>query len=162
VELGVVIGAQAAYVSESEALEFVAGYTVVNDISERAYQFERGGQWTKGKSFDTFAPIGPWLVTKDEIPHPQSLRIWLDVNSERRQSSNTSAMIFTVPRMVSYLSELMTLMPGDVICTGTPAGVGHGMKPPQFLRAGDTMRLGVEGLGEQQQRVFAYGTNCVK
>ncbi|ACB96212.1 fumarylacetoacetate hydrolase family protein [Beijerinckia indica] len=156
VELGIVIGKQATYVSESEALEYVAGYTIVNDVSERAYQIERGGQWTKGKSFDTFAPVGPWLVTKDEIPQPQSLGIWLDVNCERRQTGNTNDMIFSVERLVSYLSEFMTLMPGDIVCTGTPAGVGLGMNPPQFLCPGDTMRLGVDGLGEQQQRVLAY------
>lgn len=156
VELGIVIGKRATYVSENEALEYVAGYTVVNDVSERAYQMERGGQWTKGKSFDTFAPIGPWLVTKDEIPQPQGLGIWLDVSGERRQTGNTDNMIFSVRKIVSYLSEFMTLMPGDIICTGTPAGVGLGMKPPQFLRIGDTMRLGIDGLGEQQQRVVAY------
>lgn len=156
VELGIVIGKKATYVSESEALEFVAGYTVVNDVSERAYQMERGGQWTKGKSFDTFGPVGPWLVTRDEVPQVQSLGLWLEVNGERRQTGNTDDMIFGVPKLVSYLSEFMTLMPGDIICTGTPAGVGLGMKPPQFLRAGDTMRLGIDGLGEQQQRVVAF------
>jgi 2,4-diketo-3-deoxy-L-fuconate hydrolase len=157
VELGIVIGQQTTYVSESDALEYVAGYTIVNDVSEREYQMERGGQWTKGKSFDTFAPIGPWLVTKDEMLQPQGVGIWLDVNGERRQTGNTDDMIFGVKKVVSYLSEFMTLMPGDVICTGTPAGVGLGMKPPQFLRSGDVMRLGIDGLGEQRQRVFAYG-----
>ena len=158
VELGVVIGKRASYVGEADALDHVAGYTVVNDVSERAYQMERGGQWTKGKSFDTFAPVGPWLVTKDEVPDPQKLRLWLTVNGEHRQDGNTGSMIFGVAKLVSYLSEFMTLLPGDVICSGTSAGVGMGMKPPAYIREGDVMRLGVDGLGEQQQRAVAWGT----
>ena len=158
VELGVVIGKRASYVGEADALDHVAGYTVVNDVSERAYQMERGGQWTKGKSFDTFAPVGPWLVTKDEVPDPQKLRLWLTVNGEHRQDGNTGSMIFGIAKLISYLSEFMTLLPGDVICSGTPAGVGMGMKPPAYIREGDVMRLGVEGLGEQQQRAVAWGT----
>ena len=158
VELGVVIGKRASYVGEADALDHVAGYTVVNDVSDRAYQMERGGQWTKGKSFDTFAPVGPWLVTKDEVPDPQKLRLWLTVNGKHRQDGNTGSMIFGVAKLVSYLSEFMTLLPGDVICSGTPAGVGMGMKPPAYIREGDVMRLGVDGLGEQQQRAVAWGT----
>jgi 2-keto-4-pentenoate hydratase/2-oxohepta-3-ene-1,7-dioic acid hydratase in catechol pathway len=155
VELGVVIGGAAKYVSEEDALNFVAGYCVVHDVSERAFQIERCGQWTKGKSCDTFGPIGPWLVTKDEIPDPQNLRLWLEVEGERRQDGSTRTMVFGVKKLVSYLSQFMTLHPGDIISTGTPSGVGMSRKPPVFLRSGQTVRLGVEGLGEQQQRVVA-------
>jgi 2-keto-4-pentenoate hydratase/2-oxohepta-3-ene-1,7-dioic acid hydratase in catechol pathway len=154
-ELGVVIGEPAKYVTEADALDYVAGYCVSHDVSERQFQKERGGQWTKGKSCDTFGPIGPWLVTKDEIPDPQNLRLWLDVDGERRQDGSTSNMIFGVKKLVSYLSQFMTLHPGDIITTGTPSGVGMGRNPPVFLRAGQTVRLSVEGLGEQQQRVVA-------
>src|SRR3954447_15786990 len=152
-ELGIVIGEAAKYVSEEEALDYVAGYCVSHDVSERSFQKDRGGQWTKGKSCDTFGPIGPWLVTKDEVPDPQNLRLWLEVDGERRQDSNTSNMIFGVKKLVSYLSQFMTLHPGDIISSGTPSGVGMGRKPPVFLRPGQTVRLSVEGLGEQQQRV---------
>jgi 2-keto-4-pentenoate hydratase/2-oxohepta-3-ene-1,7-dioic acid hydratase in catechol pathway len=155
VELGVVIGERAKYVSEATALEYVAGYCVVHDVSERSFQKDRGGQWTKGKSCDTFGPIGPWLVTKDEVPDPQNLRLWLEVDGERRQDGHTRTMIFGVRKLVSYLSQFFTLHPGDIISTGTPSGVGMGMKPPTFLRPGQTVRLGVEGLGEQRQRVVA-------
>jgi 2-keto-4-pentenoate hydratase/2-oxohepta-3-ene-1,7-dioic acid hydratase in catechol pathway len=155
VELGVVIGEAAKYVSEEEALNFVAGYCTVHDVSEREFQLERCGQWDKGKCCDTFGPIGPWLVTKDEVPDPQNLRLWLDVDGERRQNGSTSSMVFGVKKLVSYLSQFMTLEPGDIISTGTPPGVGMGRKPPVFLRPGQTVRLGVEGLGEQQQRVVA-------
>lgn len=156
VELGVVIGTKAQYVSERQALAHVAGYCVVNDVSERAFQTERGGTWDKGKGCDTFGPVGPWLVTRDEIANPQRLNLWLEVNGERRQTGNTRTMIFSVGKLVSYVSRFMTLMPGDVIATGTPPGVGMGMQPPQFLAAGDEMRLGIDGLGEQHQRVIAY------
>jgi 2-keto-4-pentenoate hydratase/2-oxohepta-3-ene-1,7-dioic acid hydratase in catechol pathway len=156
VELGVVIGEKARYVEQADALKHVAGYCVVNDVSEREYQMERGGQWTKGKSADTFCPMGPWLVTADEVPDPGKLQLWTEVNGERRQNSNTSDLIFGVEHIVSYVSHFMTLMPGDVIPTGTPSGVGLGFKPPKFLRAGDVMRLSVEGLGEQTQRLVAY------
>ena len=152
VELGVVIGERAKYVSEADALNYVAGYCVSNDVSERSFQKERGGQWTKGKSCDTFGPLGPWLVTKDEVPDPQNLALWLEVDGKRRQNGSTSTMIFGVKKLVSYLSQFMTLHPGDVISTGTPSGVGMGCKPPEFLRPGQTVRLSVEGLGEQQQR----------
>jgi 2-keto-4-pentenoate hydratase/2-oxohepta-3-ene-1,7-dioic acid hydratase in catechol pathway len=155
VELGVVIGERAKYVSEAAALDYVAGYCTVHDVSERHYQKDRGGQWTKGKSCDTFGPIGPWLVTKDEVPDPQNLRLWLEVDGERRQDGSTRTMIFGVKKLVSYLSEFMTLHPGDIITTGTPSGVGMGRKPPVYLRPGQTVRLAVEGLGEQQQRVVA-------
>jgi len=154
VELGVVIGKAAKYVAEDQALDHVAGYCVVNDISERAFQLESTGQWVKGKSCDTFGPIGPWLVTRDEVENPQTLDIWLDVNGERRQTGNARTMIFSVAQIISYLSGFFTLHPGDVICTGTPPGVGMGMTPQQFLKPGDEMRLGVEGLGEQRQRVL--------
>jgi 2-keto-4-pentenoate hydratase/2-oxohepta-3-ene-1,7-dioic acid hydratase in catechol pathway len=154
-ELGVVIGTKAKYVSEADALNFVAGYCVSHDVSERSFQKERGGQWTKGKSCDTFGPLGPWLVTEDEIPDPQNLKVWCEVDGERRQNGTTSTMIFSVRQLVSYLSQFFTLHPGDIISTGTPSGVGLGMKPPTFLRPGQTVRLGVEGLGEQQQRVIA-------
>lgn len=156
VELGVVIGAKAQYVSERQALSYVAGYCVVNDVSERAFQTERGGTWDKGKGCDTFGPVGPWLVTRDEIANPQRLNLWLDVNGKRCQTGNTRTMIFPVAKLVSYVSRFMTLMPGDVIATGTPPGVGMGMQPPQFLAPGDEMRLGIDGLGEQHQRVIAY------
>lgn len=156
VELGVVIGARAHHVGESDALSYVAGYCVVNDVSERAFQIERGGQWTKGKSCDSFAPVGPWLVSRTEVPDPQNLGMYLDVNGTRRQTGNTATMIFSVAHIVSYLSEFVTLLPGDVITTGTPPGVGMGMKPPQYLAAGDMVELGVEGLGVQRQPVVAY------
>jgi 2-keto-4-pentenoate hydratase/2-oxohepta-3-ene-1,7-dioic acid hydratase in catechol pathway len=155
VELGVVIGEPAKYVSEADALNFVAGYCVVHDVSERSFQKDRGGQWTKGKSCDTFGPIGPWLVTKDEVPDPQNLKLWLEVDGQRRQDGTTSTMIFGVKKLVSYLSQFFTLHPGDIISTGTPSGVGMGCKPPVFLRPGQTVRLSVEGLGEQQQRIVA-------
>ena len=156
VELGVVIGKRAKYVSEADALSHVAGYCVVNDVSERAFQSERGGQWTKGKSHDTFGPIGPWLVTRDEVADPQNLSLWLDVDGQRRQTGNTSTMIFGVAHLVSYISQFMTLMPGDVIATGTPPGVGMGIKPtPVFLQTGQVMTLGIEGLGEQRQTTIA-------
>ena len=155
VELGVVIGTKAKYVSEERALEHVAGYFLANDVSERAFQTEGTGQWTKGKSCDTFGPIGPWFVTADEVPNPQDLRLWLDVDGVRRQDGTTANMIFSVARIVSYLSGLMTLHPGDVIITGTPAGVGQGMKPPVYLRPGQVITLGIDGLGEQSQTVVA-------
>jgi 2-keto-4-pentenoate hydratase/2-oxohepta-3-ene-1,7-dioic acid hydratase in catechol pathway len=155
VELGVVIGTKAKYVSEERALEHVAGYFLANDVSERAFQTEGTGQWTKGKSCDTFGPIGPWFITADEVPNPQDLRLWLDVDGVRRQDGTTANMIFSVARIVSYLSGLMTLHPGDVIITGTPAGVGQGMKPPVYLRPGQVITLGIEGLGEQSQTVVA-------
>lgn len=156
VELGIVIGNRAAYVEPAEALGHVAGYCVVNDVSERAYQIERGGTWDKGKGCDTFGPIGPWLVTADEVPDPQSLNIWLDVNGDRMQSGNTKTMIFDVPTIVSYVSQFMTLEPGDIITTGTPPGVGLGMKPPRFLNPGDVVSLGIDGLGSQRQDVVAW------
>lgn len=155
VEMGVVIGKTAKYVSEENALDHVAGYCVVNDISERTFQLESTGQWVKGKSCDTFGPLGPWLVTRDEVPNPQNMDMWLDMNGERKQTGNTRTMIFTVAHIISYLSNFFTLHPGDVIATGTPPGVGMGMKPQQFLKPGDEMRLGVAGLGEQHQRVVA-------
>jgi len=156
VELAVVIGSRAQYVEESDAAQHVAGYAIMNDVSERHYQIERGGQWTKGKSFDTFGPLGPWLVTADEITDPQNLNMWLDVNGERRQTGSTTTMIFPVTTVISYLSRFMTLVPGDVITTGTPPGVGAGFKPPIFLKASDVMTLGIEGLGEQRQEVQAW------
>lgn len=156
VELGVVIGTVARYVSEKDALSHVAGYCVVNDVSEREYQIERGSQWDKGKGCDTFGPVGPWLVTKDEIDNPQRLELWLDLNGERVQSGNTRTMIFTVAKIISYVSRFMTLMPGDIITTGTPPGVGMGMKPPRFLKRGDVISLGIDGLGEQHQQVQPY------
>ena len=155
VELGVVIGRTARHVQERDALAHVAGYCVVNDVSEREYQLERGGTWDKGKGCDTFGPIGPWLVTPDEVPDPQDLALWLDVNGERRQRGNTSTMVFGVAQLVAYVSRFMTLLPGDLIATGTPPGVGMGMKPPQYLKAGDVMTLGIAGLGTQTQRVVA-------
>jgi ureidoglycolate lyase len=151
VELGVVIGRAAKRVSETDALTYVAGYCVVNDVSEREYQIERGPTWDKGKGFDTFGPIGPWLVTKDEVPDPQNLQLWLEIDGVRRQSGTTKTMVFSVAILVSYLSGIMTLNPGDVIATGTPPGVGMGMKPPVFLKPGQVVRLGVERLGEQRQ-----------
>jgi 2,4-didehydro-3-deoxy-L-rhamnonate hydrolase len=156
VELGIVIGTTARYVSRKDALSHVAGYCVVNDVSEREYQLERGPQWDKGKGCDTFGPIGPWLVTTDEIPNVQRLDMWLDVNGERMQTGNTKTMIFGAAELVSYVSKFMTLYPGDVITTGTPPGVGMGMKPPRFLKNGDVMTLGVEGLGEQRQKVVKF------
>jgi 2,4-diketo-3-deoxy-L-fuconate hydrolase len=156
IELGVVIGKTARYVTQKAALDHVAGYCLSNDVSERAFQLERGGQWDKGKGCDTFGPLGPWLVTKDEIPNPQKLAMWLDVNGQRMQTGNTKTMIFSVAKIVSHLSEYMTLMPGDVIITGTPPGVGLGMKPQRFLKAGDVMTLGIEGLGTQTQRVIPF------
>ena len=156
VELGVVIGARARYVSQKDALEFVAGYCIVNDVSEREYQLERGPQWDKGKGCDTFGPIGPWLVTRDEVPNPQKLALWLDLNGRRMQTGHTRTMIFGIARIVSYVSQFMTLLPGDVITTGTPPGVGLGMKPPLYLRRGVVMTLGIEGLGEQRQEVVAF------
>lgn len=155
VELGVVIGKAAKYVSEADALDYVAGYCLCNDVSERTFQNKLTGQWTKGKSCDTFGPTGPWLVTKDEVPNPQNLGMWLDVNGERRQTGNTATMIFSVAQIISHLSSLFTLHPGDVISTGTPPGVGGGMKPPTFLKAGDVVTLGIDGLGEQLQNVVA-------
>ncbi|NBB46666.1 2-hydroxyhepta-2,4-diene-1,7-dioate isomerase [Rhizobium sp. CRIBSB] len=151
VELGVVIGKTAKYVSEADAMDYVAGYCVSHDVSERAFQTERAGQWTKGKSCDTFGPIGPWLVTKDEISDPQNLKMWLSVNGKMMQDGSSKTMVYGVAHLVSYLSQFMSLHPGDVISTGTPPGVGLGMKPPQFLKAGDVVELGIEGLGTQKQ-----------
>jgi 2,4-didehydro-3-deoxy-L-rhamnonate hydrolase len=155
VELAIIIGTRAKYVSEADALNYVAGYSVCNDVSERFFQIERLGQWTKGKSHDTFGPLGPWLVTKDEIADVQKLPMWADVNGKRCQTGSTATMIFGVKKIVSYLSEILTLMPGDVIATGTPPGVGMGMKPPKFLNVGDVVTLGIEGLGEQRQEIIA-------
>jgi 2-keto-4-pentenoate hydratase/2-oxohepta-3-ene-1,7-dioic acid hydratase in catechol pathway len=161
VELGVVIGKTARYVTQKSALDYVAGYCLVNDVSEREFQAERGGTWDKGKGCDTFGPIGPWLVTRDEVPNPQKLNMWLDVNGVRMQTGNTKTMIFGVAKLISYVSQFMTLMPGDVITTGTPPGVGMGIKKkgksaPVFLQRGDEMHLGIEGLGEQRQTVVAF------
>ncbi|MFZ9296960.1 MAG: fumarylacetoacetate hydrolase family protein [Hylemonella sp.] len=156
VELGVVIGKRARYVSQKEALSHVAGYCTINDVSEREFQIERSSQWDKGKGCDTFGPIGPWMVTRDEITNPQKLAMWLDVNGVRMQTGNTKTMIFSVAKIVSHVSEFMTLMPGDVITTGTPPGVGLGFKPPKFLKKGDVVTLGIEGLGEQRQRVVPF------
>ncbi|MBV9861208.1 MAG: fumarylacetoacetate hydrolase family protein [Alphaproteobacteria bacterium] len=156
VELGIVIGSTARYIAVHDAPQHIAGYCVVNDVSERAFQLERLGQWTKGKSADTFGPIGPWMVTADEVPDPGNLNLWTEINGVRVQNSNTSDLIFGINHIVSYVSHFMTLLPGDVIATGTPSGVGVGMKPPKFLKPGDTMRLSVEGLGVQSQRVKAY------
>jgi 2-keto-4-pentenoate hydratase/2-oxohepta-3-ene-1,7-dioic acid hydratase in catechol pathway len=153
VELAIIIGTRAKYIKEADALKYVAGYAVCNDVSERFFQIERGGQWTKGKSHDTFGPLGPWVVTPDEIADVHKLPMWLDVNGKRCQTGSTATMIFQVPKIVSYLSEVLTLMPGDIITTGTPPGVGLGMKPPKFLNVGDVMTLGIEGLGEQKQKV---------
>jgi 2-keto-4-pentenoate hydratase/2-oxohepta-3-ene-1,7-dioic acid hydratase in catechol pathway len=154
VELAVVIGKKAAYVSREEALEFVAGFVLHNDYSERSFQLERGGQWSKGKSADTFAPLGPFLATPDELPDFNALRMWLKVNGQLRQNGSTANLIFDVPTLVSYLSQFMTLLPGDVISTGTPAGVGMGMSPPQYLKPGDVVELGIDGLGESRQQVL--------
>jgi 2-keto-4-pentenoate hydratase/2-oxohepta-3-ene-1,7-dioic acid hydratase in catechol pathway len=156
VELAIVIGARASYVAEHDALNYVAGYCLCHDVSEREYQIERSGQWMKGKGCPTFGPLGPWLVTKDEIADVQKLDMWLDVNGERMQKGSTATMIFNVQTLVSYISHFMILEPGDVITTGTPPGVGMGMKPPRFLKAGDTVSLGIEGLGQQAQRIVAW------
>lgn len=155
VELGVIIGERAKYVSEADALDYVAGYCVINDVSERAFQTERAGQWTKGKSADNFGPLGPWLVTKDEIDDPQNLPLWLRVNGESRQDGSTKTMVYGVAHVVAYLSNFMSLQPGDIISTGTPPGVGLGMKPPTYLKPGDLIELGIDGLGEQRQAVIA-------
>lgn len=155
VELGVVIGRKAKYVSEADALSHVAGYCVINDVSERDFQIRRAGQWTKGKSCDTFGPTGPWLVTTDEVADPQKLKMWLTVNGETKQNGSTETMVYGVAHVVSYLSQFMTLHPGDIISTGTPPGVGMGFKPPHYLRAGDVIELGIEGLGTQRQSVVA-------
>jgi 2,4-diketo-3-deoxy-L-fuconate hydrolase len=156
VELGVIIGEVTRHVDVNQALDHVAGYAVINDLSEREFQLEHGGQWVKGKSCDTFGPIGPWLVTKDEIPDPQKLNLWLEVNGHRYQNGNTRTMVFGVAQLVSYISRYMTLMPGDVISTGTPAGVGLGLHPPTYLKPGDVIELGIDGLGRQRQDVLAY------
>ena len=156
VEMAVVVGKKATYVESKDAMEHVAGYFILNDYSERAFQLERGGQWVKGKSADTFAPVGPFLATQDEIADPKALDIWLKVNGEIRQNSNTAQMIFDVSTLVAYISQFMTLLPGDIISTGTPAGVGLGMKPPTYLRAGDVVELGVTGLGESRQEIVAW------
>ncbi len=155
VEIAIIIGTRAKYVSEADALNYVAGYAVCNDVSERNFQIERLGQWTKGKSHDTFGPLGPWLVTRDEIPNVQKLSMWLDVNGKRCQTGSTATMIFGCAKIVSYVSEFMTLLPGDIITTGTPPGVGSGMKPQKFLNVGDVVTLGIEGLGEQRQEIVA-------
>ena len=155
VELGVIIGKEAKYISEDQSQDHIAGYCVVNDLSERAFQIERSGQWVKGKSCDTFGPIGPYLVTKDEVVDPQNLKMWLDVNGKRMQDGTTSTMVYGVNFLVSYLSQFMSLQPGDIISTGTPPGVGMGKKPQVFLKPGDVMRLGIEGLGEQRQMTVA-------
>ena len=156
VELGVVIGTRARYVSQKDALNHVAGYCTINDVSEREYQIERGSQWDKGKGCDTFGPIGPWLVTRDEVGNPQKLAMWLDLNGQRVQTGSTKTMVFNVAKLVSYVSQFMTLMPGDVLTTGTPPGVGMGMKPQRFLKKGDVMTLGIEGLGQQRQTVVPF------
>jgi len=160
VELGVVIGTTAKYVAREDALSHVAGYCIVNDLSERAFQLEGTGQWVKGKSADTFGPIGPWLVTPSEITDPQNLHLWLEVDGHRYQDGSTRTMVFGVAHLISYLSQFMTLHPGDIISTGTPPGVGLGQKPPVYLRPGNTIRLGIDGLGEQQQRVIAWNADC--
>ena len=154
VELGVIIGKEAKYISENQSQEYIAGYCVINDVSERSFQLDHYGQWVKGKSSDTFGPIGPYLVTKDEIPDPQNLKMWLEVNGKRMQNGSTSTMIHGVNFIVSYISQFMSLQPGDIITTGTPPGVGMGLKPPVYLKSGDTMRLGIEGLGEQVQKTI--------
>ena len=156
VELGIVIGKHTSYVSEADAMDHVAGYTIVNDVSEREFQIERSGQWDKGKGCDTFAPIGPWLVTRDEIPDPQNLAMWLEVNGKRYQDGSTKTMIFGVQHLVSYISQFMTLLPGDVISTGTPFGVGLGFNPPRYLNPGDVVELGIDGLGSSRQVAKAY------
>ena len=156
VELGVVIGKKASYVSEAEAMDYVAGYVLHNDVSERAFQLERGGTWDKGKGCDSFAPLGPWLVTKDEIPNPHRLRLWLSLNGKMMQDSNTDDLIFNIPQLISYSSQFMTLLPGDVISTGTPAGVGLGFSPNIYLKPGDIVELGIDGLGSSKQTAIAY------
>ena len=156
VELGVVIGKKASYVSEAEAMDYVAGYVLHNDVSERAFQLERGGTWDKGKGCDSFAPLGPWLVTKDEIPNPHKLRLWLSLNGKMMQDSNTDDLIFNIPQLISYSSQFMTLLPGDVISTGTPAGVGLGFSPNIYLKPGDVVELGIDGLGSSKQTAIAY------
>ena len=156
VELGIVIGTRARYVSQKDALTFVAGYCTINDVSEREFQIERGGTWDKGKCCDTFGPIGPWLVTRDDVPNPQKLDMWLEVNGKRMQTGSTKTMIFSAAKIVSYVSQFMTLEPGDVICTGTPPGVGMGMKPPTYLKKGDVVTLGIEGLGAQSQTIVPF------
>lgn len=157
VELAVIIGKKASYISEAEAMEYIAGYAIHNDYSERTFQLERGGQWVKGKSCDTFAPLGPWLVTKEDVPDPHKLNLWLSVNGKRMQDSNTSDFIFNIPFVVSYISQFMTLLPGDIISTGTPQGVGLGQKPePKYIKPGDIIELGIEGLGTQKQIAKAY------
>ena len=156
VELGIVIGTRASHVTASEALRHVAGYLLVNDLSEREYQLERGGTWDKGKGCDTFGPIGPWLVTADEVGDPQNLALWLNVNGSHRQTGNTANMIFSCAEIVSYVSRFLTLMPGDVITSGTPPGVGMGMKPPEYLKVGDVISLGIDKLGEQRQTCIAW------
>ncbi len=162
VELGVVIGSKARYVSEADALKYVAGYCTINDVSEREYQLERGTQWDKGKGCDTFGPVGPWLATRVEVPDPQALNMWLDVNGKRFQTGNTKTMVFGVAHLVSYLSRFMTLLPGDLITTGTPPGVGMGVKPsPVFLKPGDVMTLGIDGLGAQRQVVHAWNAKLI-
>ena len=162
VELGVVIGTKARYVERADALKYVAGYCVVNDVSEREYQLERGGTWDKGKGCDTFGPVGPWMVTADEVADPQALAMWLEVNGKRMQNGSTSTMIFGVAELVAYVSRFTTLWPGDLITTGTPPGVAMGMKPtPQYLKAGDTMKLGIAGLGEQTQKVYAWDPKLI-
>jgi 2,4-diketo-3-deoxy-L-fuconate hydrolase len=162
VELGVVIGSRASYVSEAEALNHVAGYVLINDVSERAFQIERGGTWDKGKGCDTFGPVGPWMVTSDEVGDPQELGMWLDINGQRKQDGSSKTMIFPISKLVSYISEFMTLEPGDLITTGTPPGVGMGQKPePVYLKAGDEIRLGIEKLGEQRQIVVAWSKDGV-
>jgi 2,4-didehydro-3-deoxy-L-rhamnonate hydrolase len=153
VELGVIIGTRAKNIKKKDALKHVAGYCTINDVSERAFQIERSGQWTKGKSYDTFGPVGPWLVTADEIKNPQNLHLWLELNGKRVQDGNTNTMVYSVAYLVAYLSEFFTLMPGDIITTGTPPGVGMGMKPQRFLKPGDKMRVGIDGLGVQEQTV---------
>ena len=157
VELGIIIGDKAKSVSESKAMQHVAGYTIVNDVSERAYQLDAAaGQWTRGKGCDTFCPTGPWLVTKDEINRPQNLSLWLEINGKKMQNGNTKTMVFNVKQLVSYVSHYMTLHPGDIIATGTPPGVGMGLKPPRYLKKGDEMKLGIDGLGEQTQKVISW------
>jgi 2,4-diketo-3-deoxy-L-fuconate hydrolase len=156
VELAVIIGQQASYVSEEGAMEYVAGFALHNDYSERAWQLDRGGQWVKGKSFDSYAPVGPFMATCDEVPDPHALRLWLTVNGEELQDSNTSDMIFQLPALVSYLSQFMTLLPGDVISTGTPSGVGLGLDPPRYLKPGDVVELGIDGLGTSRQQAVAF------
>ena len=157
VELAVVIGKKVSYITEESAMDYVAGYALHNDYSEREFQLERGGQWVKGKSCDTFAPLGPFMATKDEVADPHNLNLWLELNGKKIQDSNTNDLIFNIPQIVSYLSNFMTLLPGDVISTGTPAGVGLGFKPPVYLKAGDVVKLGIEGLGEQMQTAVAWG-----